>query len=382
MEPKVTLIDWPRNPLETVYLLWQASRVNDELPSPTEVADRRAADEKFNAEVVDTFRRVCDMKIPVAENLNFVFLLEGVSIAFREQMVRHRIGVRCGDRVGADLIPDLAGSSWWSQSMRILDMGTFASEKRYETPASIQACDDFLFSNEERGRVTVRSAYHHHMQETQKLYATMVRHGIPMEDARNVVPLAATHRISWSLNLSALMHIVGKRSCWMLQLGLWEPVVRGMAQELREKVDPVFAGLTAPPCVKDGLFTKCDFALDNRLRVQGEDEIPPCAMWLLHSPQEALESAAAVEPSKWYHDDAAGGWRTKSAVAFERMKGMIARYAPLWDWDPQDLERALACTRCGSEPGGDCACDPGVERGVTNFHTQAAQADGAPQDQM
>src|SRR5688572_21105392 len=131
MEPKVTLIDFPRYPIETIYSIWQASKSLDPLMEPLEIRNKAANDPEFNKDVMNKFFTIIRSKIPVLENLNFTFILENVSISFREQMVRHRIGIKVGDMVGVDIVPDLHMSSWWSQTMRVMDVGNFAEEKRY-----------------------------------------------------------------------------------------------------------------------------------------------------------------------------------------------------------------------------------------------------------
>lgn len=123
-----------------------------------------------------------------------------------------------------------------------------------------------------------------------------------------VLPLSVQHRISWTLNLSAIQHIVKKRSCWILQLGFWESVIFGMINELCEKVSPVFASLITPPCIVNEKFKGCVHPLDSLKRCQGEDPLPPCSLYLHNSsevPETALEAATQrkdyIRQSHKYH---------------------------------------------------------------------------------
>lgn len=268
MKTKVTLIEWPRHPIETVYQLWEAARSNDEIEPIGNIILNMGRFPSYQKRVRETFEKVIDSAIPIAENLYFVFLLEGVSISFREQMVRHKVGVKVGERLGVDMFPDLHDSTWWAQSMRVIDMGKFADTEHYRIPESI-ICDQ-----------TVLDQYKYNMMRVQKLYSWMLEKGIPIEDAREVIPLGAQHRISWGLNLSSLIHVCRKRSCWIPQLGTWEPVIRGIIHELVEKVDPYFASIVTPPCVKGNEFTGCIYKLDNERRVKREDPLLPCALYL------------------------------------------------------------------------------------------------------
>ncbi len=271
LQPKITLVDWPRYPIETVTYLWDAARNNDPiLHRPEEIAFLRTKDAKYDAYVRELFEKVIDSAIPISENLNFTFLLEGVSISFREQMVRHRIGVKVGDRLGADMFPDIHDSTWWVQSMRVLDMSKFAERCEFRLPESI-----ITNKNPE-----VRENYIDFMHEIADMYKYFIDNGVPVEDAREVIPLGAQHRLSWTLNLSSLTHILKKRSCWIPQIGTWGPVIEGMVNELATRVDPYFRKLVTPPCIKKEKFTGCIYKLDNERRVDRSDPLPPCPLYL------------------------------------------------------------------------------------------------------
>lgn len=279
-EPKVTLYTHTKDPLETVYGVWEQSKSLAPLRSTEQI--KAEVDPK---EIRDTFRAVVKQRIPVGEHIDFVFILEDVCIAFREQMVRHRIGTKPSpEKVGADItmnvIPDLADSGWWAQSMVIQDMGTYADRDSYTVPDSMR--------NHPQSAHLIRALDQTHA-EIQASYNLFTEAGIPREDARTVIPLGALHRISWKLNMSALLHIVSKRSCWVLQLSFWGPVIKGMINELA-KIDPVFRELATPPCIKvnrDGTddFTGCVLEEEARRRLSGEDEMPPCPLHLYHHEQ-------------------------------------------------------------------------------------------------
>ena len=255
---KVILLSWTQNPVETLAKVWYSSRTDDPLPSDNDIMWKDP----------ELFRKIVASKIPVAEHLDFVFLLEGIPVSLREQLVRHRIGVHVGDRLGCDLIPDLANSSFWAQSMRALDMRDF---KTY-IPQSIQ--DNPAVLKEFEGLMSlIRTEYTYMVDKC----------GIPAEDARAMLPLCTTHRMTWKLNLSAILHIIGKRSCWIAQLGQWGPLIRGMVSEMAEKVDPIFNDLICPPCLTvDGTYCECLFPGDSSLRHIGQDPLPSCPLYDAH----------------------------------------------------------------------------------------------------
>lgn len=317
----VRLLSHTSNPIETIYVEWLQSRSEGPVPNPSDVAAtlkliavrkaRGAPTEKdlaYEKDVYDTFDKVVSMKIPVAETIDFVFLLEHCPIALREQIVRHRIGHRFGGQLGADIIPDLSESTFWSQTTRVLNLGSFASNGEYLLPESVRdkpcdcpdpescGCNKVIRT---RGRsVTVEKFYHEQMGWIQSAYNRLIEIGIPVEDARNLLPMATQHRLTWKMNLSALLHVLSKRGCWIAQLGMWEPVIRGIVEELAKKVHPSFRKLIDPPCFgNDGNFKGCVFKLENENRVKGDDPYAPCPLYLGNHDVEAERVAIAVQQS-------------------------------------------------------------------------------------
>jgi len=317
--PKVTLLSWTNNPIETVHAVWEASKNEEPLLDPAAVAAEAKTDPDYKARIQELFLKILEQRIPIAEHVNFVFMLEGVSVSFREQMVRHRIGTCASpERLGLDIVPDLAKSSWWSQSMRIQSMERFAVDGAFRRP-------DSVYENPRAAAV-----YEQAIHSAQNAYNALVDVGVPMEDARDVIPLGATHRISWSLNLAALLHIVGERSCWILQYGLWGPVIRGIVNELERKVNPLFRLIVAPPCVEKASdrFKGCVYRLENERRVDGSDAHAPCPLFLI---ADAKLRGAPIRSSVQVLD----------RIAVPGFSDRIAGYADLWGHDPfnWNLER-------------------------------------------
>lgn len=303
MDPKVTLISWTQDPIKTVCDVWWASKT--EMPL-----------EKLPAPDIDLFRRIIAQRIPISEHIDFVFILENVSVSWREQAVRHRIGTHVGERLGVDFVPDLADSSWWSQSMRIQDMGHFATNGAYRVPETLE------------GKIidgkSAEELYHITMHLIQIAYNGLVAAGVPMEDARDLIPLGAQHRISWKLNLSALMHIIGKRSCWILQAGLWHPIIKGMISELVERVDPVFGDLAMPPCAAldggDWHFNGCVYREENARRMSGDDALPLCPLYVnFHTEYGGRD---------WWND------ATSTLPMFDEIKRRAEEYRDFWRRNP------------------------------------------------
>lgn len=349
-ETTVRLMSWTINPLETLVSLWEASRTEYAFRTPAQIAEEAAKDIVVHSQVRELAAKIMDGGIPIAENISFTFVLDHVSVALREQMVRHRIGVHVGERLGVDIIPELADSTWWAQSMRVLDMGEFADRHQYAVPECVGS-GKATFPEMIQGPGTVwqnsdREVFERAMLGAQWSYRQLRSLGWSEEDARNVLPLACTHRISWTLNLAALSHIIGKRGCWILQLGIWRPVIVGMVEELSKKVDPIFRRLIQPPCIKGDKFHACVHKLDNEKRVAGSDPLPPCSLYLHQHRDEALKhEASPLEPVGWGFDDRidtpAPHWkavRQEDQAKYERMK---EAYRDLWQRNPETGERLV-----------------------------------------
>jgi thymidylate synthase (FAD) len=332
-KPKVTLLSHTGLPLETVMSLWNASK--DELPLMTPQQIKDTVDPE---EVRKLFRSVIDQHIPVGESVDFVFMIEGISVSWREQAVRHRIGVKPSpERLGVDIgmvdvqtIPDLADSVWWSQSMRIQSMGKFADQGNYRIPEAIEQHKD---------SEKLLLGYNALMKDIQAGYNKLVAAGIPMEDARELIPLGATHRISWKLNISSLQHIVSKRGCWILQLGIWGPVIQGMIRELTTKVDPIFGELVTPPCLKGDEFTGCIYHEENRRRYTGDDCHAPCPLHVVHHHlADRHPDLSLVERCQ----RADGGDLSGEGVPMiNEMRARAEDYHDFWNRDPYSGKRLL-----------------------------------------
>lgn len=280
----------------TLATLWEASKTD--LPLETIMDAARASEERDAEYAMEWFRGVMDQEIPVMESVTFTFMCEDVPISWREQAVRHRVGVQYGDAFMVDVIPEMNGS-FWSQSHRLKDMSRFYNEGQFYVPESVAS--DTVASD----------VYRDTVWQIQEAYAKLVDRGIPAEDARNLLPLGATHRISMTINLRALKHIVGKRGCWILQAGIWAPIIESMIDELAAKVSPAFRSLVHPPCVSAGRFTECKFKVENERRVSGDDALPVCPLY--------------------WTSEVDAGFDFKPVVMSAELEARIPMYARLWD---------------------------------------------------
>jgi len=154
-------------------------------------------------------RKVIDMgHTSVVEHAYFTFAISEVSRALTHQLVRHRI------------------ASYSQQSQRYVEQ-----EMKYVIPPSIKE---------------FREEYEEMMRKIWDFYERMKEKGIPIEDARYVLPNAAHTKIIVSMNARSLLNFFELRCCLHAQ---WE--IRKLAWKmlkLVKKVAPVIFEKAGPPC--------------------------------------------------------------------------------------------------------------------------------------
>jgi thymidylate synthase (FAD) len=153
--------------------------------------------------------------LSVLEHVSFTFGVEGISRACSHQLVRHRL------------------ASYSQQSQRYV-----SHEKRFDavTPASIAAHEPLA------------QQYRQMLVRIHDFYAEMLQSGIPAEDARFILPNAATTKIVVTMNGRELLHFLTLRCCRRAQ---WE--IQALAKQMLNRVRPLAPILFAdagPGCVR------------------------------------------------------------------------------------------------------------------------------------
>lgn len=159
----------------------------------------------------------------VVEHASFTFSVEGVSRACTHELVRHRI------------------ASYSQQTQRIVKL-----EEKYVTPSSI--------SKNKEANVT----YCRMMDLAWKTYAEFINSGIPIEDARYVLPNASSTNIVVTMNARSLINFFKMRCCNHAQ---WE--IRELAYEMLrqvKKVAPAIFAKAGPACVAENICPEDDIS--------------------------------------------------------------------------------------------------------------------------
>lgn len=152
----------------------------------------------------------------VMEFVDYVFAIDGISRSCLAQLTRHRMASFC------------------VMSQRHVNMDGF----QYIMPISIQ--NDVESENE----------YKQLMNCIASFYKDMVNAGIPMEDARYILPNACTTNIIMKINARSLANFLSLRMCNKAQ---WE--IRELADKIYaivSKETPIVANYFGPSCWFDG----------------------------------------------------------------------------------------------------------------------------------
>lgn len=160
-------------------------------------------------------RIISSEHLSVLEHASFTFGIEGVSRALLAQLTRHRI------------------ASFSVQSQRYVK---FKDRLEYVFPPRIK--NDKKLARE----------FSNVIEYTKNFYDTLIAAGVPAEDARYVLPQAATTKIVLTMNARELRHFFSLRCCNRAQWEIREMACR-MLQHSR-KAAPLLFQNAGPDCVR------------------------------------------------------------------------------------------------------------------------------------
>ena len=210
----VKLVSWTKDPLKTIY--WAFMNMHNPIPDSLDRIN-------IQEEELNSFFEML-MEQPhqtVLEFVNTNWLIDGASRAFQQQLTRTR------------------QSAYSIQSLRIVDVGSFADEGRYTKSKK-------LLANAEASE-----RYDKFMKLAQQEYAELLKLGCPVEDARGVLPLNIHSPITMSIDLRSLYHMLELRFCYNTQEEYRE-VAEKMRAEISEKIHPLLAKPMEPICFAKG----------------------------------------------------------------------------------------------------------------------------------
>jgi len=206
---QVTLINYTPNPELTIATAARSST------SPSRVTKLR--NELTPKQVENLLKRLLESgHLSPFEHASFTFAIEGISRVTSHQLVRHRL------------------ASYTQQSQRYVSL----KEHGYVTPPTISSRPEFT------------AKYQQAIEAAHKLYSDMQATGIPMEDARYVLPQAIKTQLVMTMNARELLHACSLRLCLRAQ---WEIVeLFEMIKSEVEKVAPYLGAELKPKCYRLG----------------------------------------------------------------------------------------------------------------------------------
>ena len=208
-KPVVKLISKPENILKTVYT---ACRTCYSADSPININENANDEEKMLKLIRNV---VASGHHSTIEHIQLSFAISNVSRACTHQLVRHRL------------------MSFSQKSQRyVKEKGQF----------------DFLIPPTIERNPQLREKFISFMGEISDKYQEFVDAGIPAEDARAVLPNAASSSLVASLNLRELIHLAQLRLCTRAQYEI-RTMVKAMCDEV----------VKVEPWLKDYLVPKCEF---------------------------------------------------------------------------------------------------------------------------
>ncbi|HDR7533005.1 TPA: FAD-dependent thymidylate synthase [Bacillus anthracis] len=166
----------------------------------------KATDGKGGKEVDRLIRHIVGSgHTSTLEHLTYTFSVEGVSRALLAQLTRHRVGF-----------------SFSVQSQRYVKQSTDSRHGEFDVvvPETIKA------------KESVRGYFYSLMDDIQEAYNYLIECGIPQEDARSVLPNAATTNLVLTVNLRSLLDFYSKRRKGK---GAQHEITK-LAERLREEV--------------------------------------------------------------------------------------------------------------------------------------------------
>ena len=207
---KVRLLSKPENLLKTIYT---ACRTCYSADSPINIYDSDSAQDK--EKMLKLINRVISSgHYSTIEHVQVSFAISNISRACSHQLVRHR------------------HASFSQKSQRyVKEKGQF----------------DYLIPDSIEKNSELKSQFEDFMSKISKFYLELTEAGIPAEDARAVLPNAASTSMVVSMNLRELIHIANLRLCTRAQTEI-RILVKRMCEELIKEED----------WLKDYLVPKCE----------------------------------------------------------------------------------------------------------------------------
>ena len=212
---KVTVINWPKNPLKSIYCA--VENMNGNM-----IHD---LDEINIKDALETIKELTKTQLNTAMEFggSYVFQIEGIPRAMTHQIVRNRVG-----------------ASYSQESMRFVT----------------KEGDDFDFhSGSSVDNVEKQKAYVNYMCQAKSNYERLLELGVDNQDARGILPINTNTKIGVRYNLLTMINVLQVRLCYQSQ-PFWVELADKMVKEVERVSGKNVADLLVKYCVRYG---ECGF---------------------------------------------------------------------------------------------------------------------------
>jgi len=202
-----------------------AARTSRSTLSPSELFEKASSTEGREKALKLLKEIIKSGHASITEHVSFTFSVSGVSRALTHELVRHRL------------------ASFTQQSQRYVRV---SGEDSFVIPHTIK--------QNEKSLKLFKSA----LTDIQRDYNELISLGVPVEDARYILPNATKTTITITMNGRELLHFFSLRCCDRAQWEIRE-LAEMMVKECR-KVAPVIFEKAGPSCVQMGTCPEGEFS--------------------------------------------------------------------------------------------------------------------------
>lgn len=173
------------------------------------------------------------------EHVVFTFYIEGCSRVCSHQLVRHRLASYTQE---SQRYTRLCMGVDWDEWMRRVRSKQIDKIEEYIRVANTRLKEQFVIPETIKGEL--ENQYLSLLRDTCLFYNYLVKHGIPEEDARFILPQSAKTSLLMTVNLRELLHIAKLR---LDEKAQWE--IRRVVNEMINEVERVI------PCIREMVKT-------------------------------------------------------------------------------------------------------------------------------
>lgn len=261
-KPAATLLTATPSPLMILWNAWYWTRDPTKVYviKPGRPAYRLGTDEFTpdpNRPSVENFMQhalqMLKEHVPIPEMVHMTWGLENIPRSFQEQIVRTR------------------QAAFFCETHRVVDKSDFYYDGDFFDSIGVHPPGWEMVRDGE-------DMYYKAMRAAQLAYRDLIKHGVPPELARGVLPMHVNSRLAMGINLREFARLMAQRTCWIAQGSYWLPLMASMRPQMEEYIGKeVSDSIFRPPC--QGATPVCIMEGEAEARLRGEGPYQPCPLY-------------------------------------------------------------------------------------------------------